>query len=94
MYIAQLISFCLLRRPVSQADVLTLERRLLLTMDMILAKKKRIAIDRKRNKTTSPKQGLWGMLSSVAQLSSSAESMHQFFHQITSNFGINFTHLR
>lgn len=61
-------------RPVSQADVLTLERRLLLTMDMILAKKKRIAIDKKQSKTQQTKQGIWGMISSVAQLSSSAES--------------------
>lgn len=61
-------------RPVSQADVLTLERRLLLTMDMILAKKKRIAIDRKQNKTHSTRQGIWGMLSSVTQLSSGTES--------------------
>lgn len=61
-------------RPVSQADVLTLERRLLLTMDMVLAKKKRIIIDKKQNKVTQTKQGIWGMLSSVAQLSSGAES--------------------
>lgn len=61
-------------RPVSQTDVITLERRLLLTMDMILAKKKRIAIDRKQSKTQQTKQGIWGMISSVAQLSSSAES--------------------
>lgn len=61
-------------RPVSQADVLALERRLLLTMDMILAKKKRIAIDRKQNKSHPTRQGIWGMLSSVAQLSSGTES--------------------
>lgn len=61
-------------RPVSQADVITLERRLSLTMDMILAKKKRIAIDKKQSKTQHTKQGIWGMISSVAQLSSSAES--------------------
>lgn len=61
-------------RPVSQTDVVTLERRLLLTMDMILAKKKRIAIDKKQSKTQQTKQGIWSMISSVAQLSSSAES--------------------
>lgn len=61
-------------RPVSQADVLTLERRLMLTMDMILAKKKRIAIYRKENKTTNPKSGIWGMISSVAQRSTGSES--------------------
>lgn len=63
-------------RPVSQTDVLTLERRLLLTMDMILAKKKRIVIDRKQNKQHQAKPGIWGMLSSVASLSSSSESKH------------------
>lgn len=63
-------------RPVSQTDVLTLERRLLLTMDMILAKKKRIVIDRKQNKQHQTKPGIWGMLSSVASLSSSSESEH------------------
>lgn len=69
-------------RPVSQADVLTLERRLLLTMDMILAKKKRIAIDRKQNKTHQTRQGIWGMLSSVTQLSSGTESnlLKKFFN--------------
>lgn len=61
-------------RPVSQADVMTLERRLLLTIDMVLAKKKRIAIDKKQNKTVQTRQGIWGMLSSVAQLSSGTES--------------------
>lgn len=66
-------------RPVSQTDVMTLERKLLLTMDMILAKKKRIAIDRKQNKTQHTKQGLWGMISSVAQLSSNAESKFFMF---------------
>lgn len=66
-------------RPVSQADVLTLERRLLLTMDMILAKKKRIAIDRKQNKAHSTRQGIWGMLSSVTQLSSSGTESNLSF---------------
>lgn len=61
-------------RPVSQTDVLTLERKLLLTMDMTLAKKKRIAIDRKQNKTHQARHGIWGMLSSVAKLSSGTES--------------------
>ncbi|XP_031634812.1 Golgi pH regulator [Contarinia nasturtii] len=62
-------------RPVSQTDVLTLERRLLLTMDMILAKKKRIAIDRKQNKTHSTRQGIWGMLTS--KLTSGTENIGQ-----------------
>lgn len=64
-------------RPVSQADVLTVERRLLMTMDMILAKKKRIALDRRQNKTHSVKQGIWGMISSVTQRATGAESKIQ-----------------
>lgn len=68
------INFIFHNRPVLQTDVHTLERRLMLTMDMILTKKKRIALDRKQNRTTTSKQGIWGMLSSVAQLRSSTES--------------------
>lgn len=66
-------------RPVSQNDILTLERRLMLTMDMILTKKKRIAIYRKENKTSNIKQGLWGMISSVTQRTSGSESKNNFF---------------
>lgn len=43
-------------------------------MDMILGKKKRIALDRKHNKSSNAKQSIWGMISSVAQRSSGAES--------------------
>lgn len=68
-------------RPVCQTDVLTLERRLMLTMDMILAKKKRIAIYRKENKTGNVKSGIWGMISSVAQRSTGSESNYIIFAQ-------------
>lgn len=61
-------------RPVSQTDVISLERRLMLTIDMILAKKKRIAVDRRQNKPSSSKAGLWGMISSVTQRPAGAES--------------------
>lgn len=52
-------------RPVSQSDILNTERKLMQTMEMILAKKKRIALDRRKNKSNISKPGIWGMLSSV-----------------------------
>lgn len=57
---------------------MTLERRLMLTIDMILAKKKRIAIDRRQNKPVNTKAGIWGMISSVTQRPAGAES--KFIH--------------
>lgn len=67
--------FCMsVHRPVSTGDIVTLERRLTLTIDMILAKKKRIAIDRRQNKPVSSKAGIWGMISSVTQRPAGAES--------------------
>lgn len=66
-------------RPVSQTDVVTLERRLLLTMDMILAKKKRIVIDRKQNKSHQTKQGIWGMLSSVVASGTESKAYCNWF---------------
>lgn len=62
-------------RPVSQSDVSNIERRLMQTMDMILVKKKRIALDRKRNKPNA-KPGIWGMISSVTNRPPGAESMY------------------
>lgn len=55
---------------------MTLERRLTLTIDMILAKKKRIAVDRKYHKPVSSKAGIWGMISSVTQRPAGAESTY------------------
>lgn len=43
---------------------MTIEKRLLQTMDMILVKKKRIALNKKREKTPSG-GGIWGMITSV-----------------------------
>lgn len=67
----------LVSRPVSQSDVLSIERRLMLTLDMILAKKKRIAVDKRHNKPSSSKAGLWGMISSVTQRPAGAESKYK-----------------
>lgn len=62
-------------RCVSQSDVINVERKLMHTMDMILSKKKRMALDRRRNKTANnQRQGIWGMISSVTQRPPGAES--------------------
>lgn len=62
-------------RSVSQSDVINVERKLMHTMDMILSKKKRIALDRRRNKAVNTqRQGLWGMISAVTQRPPGAES--------------------
>ena len=61
-------------RPVLQSDVINIERRLMQTMDMILVKKKRIALDRRRQKPNSSKTGIWGMISSVTNRPPGSES--------------------
>jgi len=53
-------------QPVLQTDVLNTERKLMQTLDMILVKKKRIALDRRRNKSNIAKPSIWGMLSAAA----------------------------
>ncbi|KAL7290051.1 hypothetical protein TKK_0015780 [Trichogramma kaykai] len=56
-------------RPVSGADVAAVERRLLQTMDMIIAKKKRIVLAKKggsRNLQTETRSKLWGILTPIA----------------------------
>ncbi|XP_014253440.1 Golgi pH regulator isoform X2 [Cimex lectularius] len=52
-------------REVSTADVVVVEKKLMFTMDMILAKKKRIALSKRGSKagfSIGSPQGLWGML--------------------------------
>lgn len=70
-------------RPVSQSDVIMLERRLMLTMDMILTKKKRIAVDKRRNKPANTSTGLWGMISSVTQRPPGSENIGQLRLEIS-----------
>lgn len=53
---------------------MTVEKRLLQTMDMILVKKKRIALNKKREKTPSS-GGIWGMITSVTT-KTGTESMY------------------
>ncbi|XP_069677519.1 Golgi pH regulator [Periplaneta americana] len=57
-------------RPVMPADVQVIEKRLMQTMDMILAKKKRIALAKKGSvvngaQNNQESSGLWGMLKTV-----------------------------
>lgn len=69
-------------RPVSASDVQTTERRLLQTMDMIIAKKKRIALAKKGDVQTvqnDTRSRLWGMLTPLAILKGSQESMFSIF---------------
>jgi golgi pH regulator len=62
--------------PVTQNDVILTERKLMQTMDMMLAKKKRIAVE-KRNRMKQPnttKNSLWGLLTSVTNKTLGSES--------------------
>lgn len=65
-------------RPVSQSDILNTERKLMQTMEMILTKKKRIALDRRKNKSNISKPGIWGMLSSVTNTSGESKTFYSF----------------
>lgn len=56
-------------RPVTPSDILTSERKLIQTMDMIIMKKKRVALavkERQQAVGSKPTQSIWGMLKSVA----------------------------
>lgn len=54
-------------REVSEADVTNVEKRLMQTMDMILIRKKRLAIAKKeaskKLNDNTKKKGIWAMLS-------------------------------
>lgn len=71
-------------RPVKHADIQIVERKLMQTMDMIVVKKKRIALmerDSRSQKNRSIKEastsGVWSMLKSVASVrATSSESMN------------------
>lgn len=64
-------------RPVSYGDVQAIERRLLQTMDMIVAKKKRIALAKKGEVQTlqaDSRSRLWGMLTPLRVMKGNQES--------------------
>ncbi|KAH0624917.1 hypothetical protein JD844_032844 [Phrynosoma platyrhinos] len=65
-------------RNVTDADILALERRLLQTMDMIISKKKRIAMVHRnmfqRGEVHNKPSGFWGMIKSVTTSASGSEN--------------------
>uniref|UniRef100_A0A8C6N067 G protein-coupled receptor 89 n=1 Tax=Mus spicilegus TaxID=10103 RepID=A0A8C6N067_MUSSI len=66
-------------RNVTDTDILALERRLLQTMDMIISKKKRMAVARRtmfqRGDVQNKPSGLWGMLKSVTASAPGSENL-------------------
>uniref|UniRef100_W5K8M7 G protein-coupled receptor 89B n=2 Tax=Astyanax mexicanus TaxID=7994 RepID=W5K8M7_ASTMX len=66
-------------RNVTDSDILALERRLLQTMDMIVSKKKRIAMTRRqmyqRGEDQNKQTGFWGMIKSVTSAPSGSENL-------------------
>ncbi|XP_068766442.1 Golgi pH regulator B isoform X3 [Struthio camelus] len=66
-------------RNVTDADILALERRLLQTMDMIVSKKKRIAVAHRtmfqRGEVHNKPTGFWGMIKSVTTSVAGSESI-------------------
>nr|CAG4650182.1 EOG090X06XN [Sida crystallina] len=84
-------SMAVFMRPVTSNDIQSVERRLMQTMDMIVVKKKRIALierDAGRSKNRQIKEnassGVWSLLKSVAMVgSSTAENLSALKLEIT-----------
>ncbi|XP_057324524.1 Golgi pH regulator [Microplitis mediator] len=72
-------------RPVSYADVQAIEKRLLQTMDMILAKKKRIALARKSEgiSKAETRSRLWGMLSPLTSMKEYTENVKKLEQEVS-----------
>lgn len=68
-------------RPVSYADVQSIEKRLMQTIDMIIAKKKRIALAKKGEpvEQTETRSRLWGMLRPLSVAQKNQESTYMVF---------------
>uniref|UniRef100_A0A3B5MVN3 Uncharacterized protein n=1 Tax=Xiphophorus couchianus TaxID=32473 RepID=A0A3B5MVN3_9TELE len=66
-------------RNVTDSDIFALERRLLQTMDMIVSKKKRIAMTRRqmyqRGEDQNKQTGFWGMIKSVTSTQTGSENL-------------------
>ncbi|XP_063995723.1 Golgi pH regulator isoform X1 [Diachasmimorpha longicaudata] len=73
-------------RPVSYADLQAIERRLLQTMDMIVAKKKRIALAKKGDVVSHSdnRSRLWGMLSPLTSSKGHQENIRQLQSEVSS----------
>ncbi|XP_048515182.1 Golgi pH regulator isoform X2 [Athalia rosae] len=72
-------------RPVSYTDIQYVERRLLQTIDMIVAKKKRIALAKKGEVAgqTEVRSRLWGMLVPLGGSKGGQENMRQLQHEVS-----------
>ncbi|KAL1457488.1 hypothetical protein WDU94_007714, partial [Cyamophila willieti] len=75
-------------RPVSSADVYSIQKRLMQTLEMIVSKKKRIAVAKKVNSNSGGQsqaytQALWGMLRNVATYSRSSENVWQLKQEVS-----------
>ncbi|XP_071175819.1 Golgi pH regulator-like [Mytilus edulis] len=73
-------------RDVKDSDIQSIEKRLMQTMDMILMKKKRIAISKreslKQASLTKNQGGFWGMLRNVGSSSGSTENVGQLKQEV------------
>ncbi|XP_016779110.1 Golgi pH regulator A isoform X2 [Pan troglodytes] len=74
-----LLAVCAFCRNVTDTDILALERRLLQTMDMIISKKKRMAMARRtmfqKGEVHNKPSGFWGMIKSVTTSASGSENL-------------------
>ncbi|KAB1260372.1 Golgi pH regulator [Camelus dromedarius] len=74
-----LLTVCAYYRNVTDTDILALERRLLQTMDMIISKKKRMAMTRRtmfqKGEEHNKPSGFWGMIKSVTTSAPGSESI-------------------
>lgn len=78
-------------RVVTATDVQNMEKKLLQTLDVIIMKKKRMAIAQREKQSVSSRKGIWGMLQSVTslpgtedigQLKQSVEALEEFSRQL------------
>ncbi|CRK94869.1 CLUMA_CG008361, isoform A [Clunio marinus] len=70
--------------PVTPNDVYSTERKLMQTIDMILAKKKRIAVERRnRQKQPNTTSSFWGLIKSVTNSSTNSENIGQLRLEIS-----------
>ncbi|GLV42794.1 Golgi pH Regulator [Carabus blaptoides fortunei] len=71
-------------RDVNPADVMSTEKRLMQTMDMIIIKKKRIALAKKSvPNDDGQKKGIWGVLASVGTSKGNQENIYQLKQEIS-----------
>ncbi|XP_069863658.1 Golgi pH regulator A isoform X2 [Dipodomys merriami] len=75
-------------RNVTDTDIMALERRLLQTMDMIVSKKKRMAVARRtmflKGEVHNKPSGFWEMIKSVTTSASGSENLMQIQQEVDS----------